>query len=375
MLFSSTAIALYGYDQGMMSLINTNKDYLATMGLREESPQVGVIVSVYYLGCAIGAVLFSTLADRKGRKPALFGCLATASLGNLIMFIAGLGGYTGPAALGVMYAGRVVMGLGVGGIDSVVPVYSSELSSDGARGKALAQEFQSNILGLNMAFAINLGATVALGKRSEWAWRIPIVTMQAYPLSLLLFVQKLPESPRWLIYHDREEDAKQSLTSIMGDEDKGAVESSCKELIESHKSETESGEAPVSYADMLTPGHAQFHPTVITIMGQVNQALTGYGAVSVYGPQIFELLGYGVRESEFLTQGNYVSYFVLMTFAWLLIDAVGRRALMVWGSVGLTACFALLALFAGLERNADELGVRAEVVAVLGIVGEFSSWR
>lgn len=43
-LFSSTAIALYGYDQGMMSLINTNKDYLSTMGLAEESPQVGVIV-------------------------------------------------------------------------------------------------------------------------------------------------------------------------------------------------------------------------------------------------------------------------------------------------------------------------------------------
>jgi hypothetical protein len=49
-LFSSTAIALYGYDQGMMSLINTNKDYLSTMGLEEESPQVGVIVVCIYSG-------------------------------------------------------------------------------------------------------------------------------------------------------------------------------------------------------------------------------------------------------------------------------------------------------------------------------------
>ena len=48
-LFSSTAIALYGYDQGMMSLINTNKNYLATMGLEEESPQVGVIVVCIHL--------------------------------------------------------------------------------------------------------------------------------------------------------------------------------------------------------------------------------------------------------------------------------------------------------------------------------------
>lgn len=169
-------MALYGYDQGMMSLINTNYDYLSVMGIASDSPQVGVIVAVYYLGCSVGAVFFSWLADQYGRKPALFGCLATASLGNLIMFIAGLGYLKG--ALVTMYVGRVVMGFGVGGIDSVVPVYSSELSNDDARGKALAQEFQANIFGLNMAFAINLAVTVSLGKWNQWAWRIPIIAMQ-----------------------------------------------------------------------------------------------------------------------------------------------------------------------------------------------------
>ena len=115
-LFSATAIALYGYDQGMMSLINTNYDYLDTMGIKEEDPLVGIIVSVYYLGCAVGAI----------------------------------------------------MGLGVGGIDSTIPVYSSELNSEGGRGVALAKEFQSNIFGLNMAFAINLGVTNGLGKDNQW---------------------------------------------------------------------------------------------------------------------------------------------------------------------------------------------------------------
>jgi MFS family permease len=100
----------YRYDQGMMSLINTNQDYLSTMGISEEDPQVGVIVSVYYLGCALGAVLFSWAADRYGRKTGLFACLATAALGNLIMFLAGLGYSKG--ALTVMYIGRMVMGFG-----------------------------------------------------------------------------------------------------------------------------------------------------------------------------------------------------------------------------------------------------------------------
>lgn len=153
-LFASAAIALYGYDQGMMSLINTNYDYLATMGITATSPWVGIIVSVYYLGCAVGAIIFSAWADKLGRKASIFACLATSSIGNLIMFIAGLGFQRG--ALPIMFIGRVIMGLGVGGIDSVVPIYSSELSEDDARGKALAQEFQMNIFGLNLAFGINL---------------------------------------------------------------------------------------------------------------------------------------------------------------------------------------------------------------------------
>jgi MFS family permease len=96
----------------MMSLINTNYDYLRTMGMAEEDPMVGVIVSVYYLGCAVGAVIASAFADAKGRRPGIFACLATASLGNLLMFIAGLGGSKG--ALILMLVGRIVMGLGVG---------------------------------------------------------------------------------------------------------------------------------------------------------------------------------------------------------------------------------------------------------------------
>lgn len=165
-LFSSTAIALYGYDQGMMSLINTNYDYLETMGIAKDDPLVGIIVSVYYLGCAVGGISASLLADNGGRKPSIFACLAITALGNLLMFISGLGFKQG--ALAIMLVGRVVMGLGVGGIDSVIPVYSSELNSDGGRGEALAKEFQSNIFGLNMAFAINLGVTNALGKSNQW---------------------------------------------------------------------------------------------------------------------------------------------------------------------------------------------------------------
>lgn len=94
-------------------------------------------------------------------------------------------------------------------------------------------------------------------------------------------------------------------------------------------------------------------------------------AVSVYGPQIFEQLGYGVRLSEYLTQANFVSYLVLMTFAWLLIDALGRRTVLLWGSGTLTSCFLLLALFGGLSKYHDTLNVDVNAVAIPGIVALF----
>lgn len=167
-VFSSTAIALYGYDQGMMSLINTNYSYLDTMGISSTDVLVGLIVSVYYLGCTVGAVIASGTADQFGRRLSIFACLATASLGNLLMFVSGLGVMPkGKASLICMFVGRIVMGLGIGGIDAVVPVYSSELSEDGQRGRSLAQEFQANILGLNLAFAVNLLVTNYLGKSSQ----------------------------------------------------------------------------------------------------------------------------------------------------------------------------------------------------------------
>lgn len=98
----------------MMSLINTNYHYLSTVGVAPDSPLVGVVVSVYYLGCAVGAVLASKFADDKGRKPGIFACLATASLGNLLMFVAGMGDVGPGGSLATMILGRIVMGLGVG---------------------------------------------------------------------------------------------------------------------------------------------------------------------------------------------------------------------------------------------------------------------
>lgn len=186
--------------------------------------------------------------------------------------------------------------------------------------------------------------------------------MQVYPVLLLAFIYRLPESPRWLIFHNRQDDAHEALADIYSeDEAKGKLD----QLNKAH--DEESGHQ-VGYSDMIFPRGNSFHPTVVTVMGQVNQALTGYGAVSVYGPQIFELLGFGVSNAEFLTQGNYVSYFFLMTLAWMLIDRVGRRILMIAGAFGIAGCFAVLTLLGGLATNSKELGIPNLAVSIPGSI-------
>lgn len=92
-----------------------------------------------------------------------------------------------------------------------------------------------------------------------------------------------------------------------------------------------------------------------------------YGCISVYGPQIFELLQFSVEEAENLTQGNYISYFFMMTFAWLLIDEVGRRKMMIWGAFVLSLCFALLCLFGGLVMT-DNIDVPRLPFAIPGVI-------
>lgn len=109
--------------------------------------------------------------------------------------------------------------------------------------------------------------------------------MQVFPVALMAIIERLPETPRYYILHDQKENAGTAMRQIFPD-DKESREK-LDELVKGHEQESSSS---VSYMEMLfKPSSEQFHPTMLTVMAQVNQALTGYGAVSVYGPQIFEV--------------------------------------------------------------------------------------
>jgi hypothetical protein len=143
----------------------------------------------------------------------------------------------------------------------------------------------------------------------------------ALSILLMSFISRLPESPRYFMSKEQKYEAQKALEELWSRKD---AKSKLDDLQEAQDNESN---AKVGYKDMLLPSGSQFHPSMVTAMGQINQALTGYGAVSVYGPQIFQLLGFDTWEAEYLTLGNYISYFLMMTFVWLSIDVVGKRKL------------------------------------------------
>lgn len=86
------------------------------------------------------------------------------------------------------------------------------------------------------------------------------------------------------------------------------------------------------------------------------------------GPQIFQLLHFSTVTSEYLTLGNYLLYLVTMTIAWLVVDRVGRRRLMLLGSTTLSVSFALLSILAGLAHHAPDLEISPLPAGIPGIV-------
>ena len=138
-LFAGVAIMFYGYDQGIMSQVNLNDDYWNHMGInpikgnQRNVAAEGGIVSVYYGGTLIGALIAGSLADRAGRiKAVVFGSM-WALLGAVLQASA--------QNITWMCCARVIAGVGVGAIDCVIPVWSAEVSSHSARGAFLAIEF------------------------------------------------------------------------------------------------------------------------------------------------------------------------------------------------------------------------------------------
>lgn len=329
-----------GYDQGMMGGVNESPNYVNLMqfGYVKDDGSVvvtdallqGGIMAVFYFGTLVGCMAGGWFGDKFGRISAI-------GLGA-IWGIFGASLQCSSQNHNWMIGARFVNGIGTGILNGIVPAWASELSDYTSRGTFIAMEFTLNIFGVVVAYWLAYGVKFIENGYSAFRWRFPIA-FQIIPLCFLLACcWAFPESPRWLCKAGRYEEALYILRRARGTEgpDAGIAEAELegiKAVIElEHKAEG------TSYFSMFFGRNAGRLHTArrvqLVIWLQIIQCWTGIAGVTMYGPTIFSIAGFAPDKTQWVSGLNNIFYMFSTIICVVIIDRIGRRWTLYWGSVG-----------------------------------------
>ncbi|MEO6219053.1 MAG: sugar porter family MFS transporter, partial [Ginsengibacter sp.] len=281
----------------------------------------GFTVSIALIGTILGALLGSIPSDRYGRKATLIiiaslyliSSLGTALAGNWYLFL----------------IFRFLGGIGVGASSVTAPVYIAEIAPANMRGRLVAM-FQFNIvLGILISYFSNY--LIGAGDTS-WRWMLGV---QAFPsLLFLILLRFVPESPRWLfLKRNKVEEARRILHII----NPGTSDEVLENIRNNDIQEKASGNT-----DRLFTKNNRF-PVFLAIAFAMFNQVSGINAIIYYAPRIFEMTGLGRSSSLLSTVGIGAVNLIFTLLAINFIDKVGRRKLMLIGSIGLIATLGLVA--------------------------------
>ncbi|KAI0555546.1 hexose carrier protein [Xylaria curta] len=352
---------LFGYDQGVMSGLLTGAAFTAQFpeidtseGAHGSSSLQGTVVAIYEIGCFFGAIVCFLFGEKLGRRwSIMIGCIILA-----------IGGALQASAYSIphLIVGRIVAGIGNGMNTSTIPVWHSELMKADVRGKGLCIELAINIFGVMTAYWVDYGFSFVA---SDAQFRFPLALQILFALVAFSGVLVLPESPRWLLAHDREEDARHIIWAVQSNARMLDVSDLDKEIADIKLAITKEREAAShgSFRTLLTNGPQRFfHRTLLGIGGQFMQQLSGINLITYYAPVIFEQsVGLSHDLSLLLAGFNGVAYFFSSLVPIWIIDKLGRRKLMMFAAAGEAACMAILA---GTVSNGSK---PAGIVAVVAL--------
>jgi MFS transporter, SP family, sugar:H+ symporter len=324
---------LFGFDSGV---INGTVDAL-NRSFHTSNFGSGFNVASILLGCAAGAFIAGTLADKLGRR--------TVLIFAAILFVWASWG-TGIAHVSLEFiAYRVMGGLAVGAASIICPAYISEIAPARIRGRLASLQQLAIVLGLFFAFLSNYliaGAAGTAGtsfwwgfKAWQWMFWIEIIPSVVFLFGLLL----IPESPRFLVAARRSQAAGKVLKRLGEPE----VDDRLRDIQDS----LERGHKP-RMSDLYDPLAKKIHPVLWVGIGLAAfQQLVGINVVFYYGEVLWRAAGFS--ESSALLQ-NVISGTVNVAstlVAIALIDKVGRKPLLIFGSIGMAVVLGVLAWLFG----------------------------
>ncbi|KAJ5579717.1 general substrate transporter [Penicillium hispanicum] len=346
-LVASCGSNMIGYTSAFIGTTVTLASFEREFGLDQMTkPQRDLIseniVSLFIAGAFFGALLTYGLSHWIGRRV----CLAIASA----TFILGAGlqcGANGDRGLGILYAGRVLSGLGTGVASNIVPIYLSELAPPAIRGRLVGLYELGWQVGGMVGFFINYGVEQTMPEDHE-QWVIPFA-VQIIPSGMLLVgTLWIRESPRWLFLKDRRNQAMQNLcwirqltpTDIYITEEIAAID----QAHESQKSVVGMGFWKPFKA--LTQRPNLMYRLFLGCMLFFWQNGSGINAINYYSPTIFRSIGIQNDTVNVMT-GIFGVVKAVMTIIWLLflVDQLGRRKLLLIGGVTGSICMWVIAAY------------------------------
>ncbi|KAL8770847.1 MAG: hypothetical protein Q9209_003498 [Squamulea sp. 1 TL-2023] len=315
------AFLLFGYDQGVLGAV------IGLPSFRDEFDNPnrnleGIIAAIYDMGCFVGAIVAFLTADRWGRKGSI-------AWGSWIMVV-GTILQTSATEKIQMIISRIVTGIG-NGINTVnVPIWQAESFKSQNRGAMLV--IQSALIALGHPLSTFMGLASQQADPSSFAWRWPIAFQGVFLVVILGVLPFLPESPRWLVQHDRVDEATVVFAALEG---KDATVNDAKVVrerdmvIASVQQERELGEA--SWAEVFTEGKNRNISRVLLGAGpyMFNQ-WSGINSLAYFLPITFERnIGLSTQLSLIISGVLGIQYFLVSWLPYFFIERAGRRKVMI----------------------------------------------
>jgi SP family sugar:H+ symporter-like MFS transporter len=351
-LAASISGLMFGWDA--MSL-NVIKNALA-FHTGASTGMLGFAVAFGVLTAVLGAFLAGRLSDRIGRR-------AIMIVAAILFIVSSVGTAFVGDSMAMFLFWRVFSGMAMGAAMTIAPAYVSETSPASMRGMLVSLRQFMLIIGLFVCGLLGdamLGAAPApegdaplsasqlslVGIHLEvWQWAFLSVALGGviYLVASLL----IPESPRFLIAHGRTDQARSVLARTVGEE---GVDQRVEEITRSltgggSGQQGDSGRRGSGFRSLLVPGTSRLQRIVWVGIGLAAlQQLVGINAIFYYATTIFATIGFGEQDALKQTLVLTAVKVVAIILGMLLVDRVGRRPLLLWGSISMFAALVVTAI-------------------------------
>jgi MFS transporter, SP family, arabinose:H+ symporter len=307
---------------------------------------LGLTVFIGLVGTVIGAMSAGVLGQRIGGREALrimavlytisaLGCAFAWNWPSLMVF-------------------RFIGGLGIGGSSVLGPVYIAELAPAKLRGRMVGL-FQINVVvGILLAYLSNYVITLFHLGELQWRWQLGVAAIPSLFFLIMLF--RIPRSSRWLVTRNRTDEAL-AILNMMGSPDS---ETELREIMDSIHMERGMAAEPLFKREYRLPIF------LAVSIGLFNQ-LAGINAILYYSNYIFASAGFSQVSSSLQTVLIGLMNLLATLLGMSLIDKLGRKTLLLVGSVGMAFCLSGVATVFFTHTHAALL-----VWLLVGYIGFFS---